>query len=373
MTRRRGLTQFVAPALLLIAVGIVGGLTSAGTQEDITSVLISATMVIALYVFIGNSGVISFGQISFVALGAFAAGLMTIPSAVKPTVLPNLFPFLADHSVGSFESLFLAAGLGALFAFLAGVPLMRLSGLAAGIATFAVLEITHNVLRFWDKIGPGAQTLALVPEDVGPYEAMLGALFAATVAFLYQRSRSGRLLRAAREDPAAAQAVGVNIHRHRLVAFTISGALAGLAGGLLVHQIGSITTEQVYLELTFLTLAMLVVGGMGSLWGAVVGAVLVSFLDIFLVDAEGGVGVGPLDVDLPSGASLVILGALMASMLIFRPAGITGGRELTLRLPRLGGRGPGEQPDEREAAADQPQPEQALAPGTRSETPRSET
>lgn len=354
--RGGALVQFLVPALLLIAVGIVGSLTSAGTEGDFTTALVRATIVIALYVFIGNSGVISFGHISFVAVGAFAAGLMTIPSEVKPTVMPNLFEFLADNSIGSFESLLLAAALGGIYAFLVGIPLMRLSGLAAGIATFAVLEITNNVLRFWEKIGPGAQTLSLVPENVGPVDAMLGALFAAAVAFAYQRSRSGRLLRASREDPAAAQAIGVNIHRQRLLAFTISGALAGLAGALLVHQIGSITTEQVFLELTFLTLAMLVVGGMRSLWGAVLGALTVSFLDTILLDAESGIGLGPATLDLPAGSSLVILGALMAAMLIFRPSGITGGREATLRFPWRGPRRPGppepaEPPREPSAAA----------------------
>ncbi|HSI81856.1 MAG TPA: branched-chain amino acid ABC transporter permease [Solirubrobacterales bacterium] len=334
MTDRLGLRQFAPPALLLVAVGLYGSTTSAGTRDDFTSALIMATIVIALYVFVGNSGVISFGHISFVAIGAFAAGVMTIPSAVKPTVMPNLFPFLAENSIGSFESLILAAALGAFVAFFAGLALMRLSGLAAGIATFAVLEITHNVLRFWTKIGPGAQTLSLVPEDIEPIQAMLGALFAAAVAFAFQRSRSGRLLRASREDPAAAQAAGIDVHRKRMIAFTISGALAGLAGGLLVHQIGSITTEQVYLRLTFITLAMLVVGGMRSLWGAVVGALVVSFLDIVLIDAESGLGIGPATIDLPVGSSLVILGAVMAAMLILRPSGLTGGNEATLRVPK---------------------------------------
>ena len=108
------------------------------------------------------------------------------------------------------------------------------------------------------------------------------------VAFAYQRSPLGRKVRATREDPAAAQAVGISVHRQRLWAFTLSGALCGFAGGLLVHMLGSITTEQVYLELTFLTLAMLVVGGITSLWGAVVGALAVSGLDSLLGNAEDG-------------------------------------------------------------------------------------
>ena len=113
-------------------------------------------------------------------------------------------------------------------------------------------------------------------------------------------------------------------------AFTLSGALCGFAGGLLVHMLGSITTEQVYLELTFLTLAMLVVGGITSLWGAVVGALAISGLESLLGNAEDGIDVG-FTLDLPEGSRLVILGALMALMLILRPSGLTGGRELSLR------------------------------------------
>jgi branched-chain amino acid transport system permease protein len=257
---------------------------------------------------------------------------MTVPLDSKKGVLTTLFPFLRDHTIGNVPSLLLAAGLGGVFAFLVGLPLMRLSGLAAGIATFAVLEITHNILREWTKIGPGATTLSLVPETTGPLQATLGALIVIAVAFAYQRSRLGRQLRASREDPLAARGVGVHVHRQRLWAFTLSGALAGLAGGLLVHQLGSITTEQVYLELTFLTLAMLVVGGLTSLWGAVVGALAVSGLDSFLSQAENGVHVLGLKIDLPAGTRLVFLASIMALVLILRPSGLTGGREL--RLPR---------------------------------------
>ena len=98
-------------------------------------------------------------------------------------------------------------------------------------------------------------------------------------------------------------------------------------------MLGSITADQVYLELTFVTLAMLVIGGVTSLWGAVVGALAVSGLDSFLSEAEQGVGVAGVNVDLPQGARLVILGALMAIVLVLRPSGLTGGREFG--LPRF--------------------------------------
>jgi branched-chain amino acid transport system permease protein len=329
---RRGLEpilQFAAPALLVVAVGIDSTFVSSSSEIYFLNALVSVAMVVAIYVFIGNSGVLSFGQMSFVAVGAFAAGILTIPLESKRGVLPELFPLLRDHTIGNVASLLVGAAVGGVFALIVGLPLMRLSGLAAGIATFAVLEVTHNILREWTKIGPGATTLSLVPETTDAVQATVGVLVVLAAAFAYQRSRLGRRLRASREDPAAARGVGINVHRERLWAFTVSGGLAGFAGALLVHLLGSITTEQVYLELTFLTLAMLVVGGLTSLWGAVVGALAVSALDSFLIEAEQGVDVG-VSLDLPQGTRLIILGAIMALVLIVRPSGLTGGREFRL-------------------------------------------
>jgi branched-chain amino acid transport system permease protein len=302
---------------------------SSSNEIYFLNALCSVAIVVAIYVFIGNSGVLSFGQISFVAVGAFVAGVMTIPLESKTGVLPQLFPVLRDHTVGNVTSLLLGAAAGGVFALIVGLPLMRLSGLAAGIATFAVLEVTHNILREWTKIGPGATTLSLVPETTDALQATIGVLAVIAAAFAYQLSRFGRRLRASREDTAAARGVGVSVHRERLWAFTVSGALAGFAGALLVHLLGSITTEQVYLELTFLTLAMLVVGGLTSLWGAVLGALVVSALDSFLIEAEQGVKLG-VSLDLPQGTRLIFLGAIMALVLIVRPSGLTGGREFRL-------------------------------------------
>jgi branched-chain amino acid transport system permease protein len=203
---------------------------------------------------------------------------------------------------------------------------MRLSGLAAGIATFAVLGITNNILRYYEKIGPGLNVFSSVPETTDMQQAAVGALVAIAVAFAYQVSRFGRQLRAAREDAPAARAVGISVYRQRLVAFALSGALAGFAGGLYVHFL-PINVDAVYLDLTFITLAMLVIGGMTSLWGAVVGALAVSGLDSLLAEAENGAA----GIDLPSGSRIVVVGALMALVLILRPNGITGGRELVPR------------------------------------------
>ena len=329
MRHVRAVLELLAPVVLVVAVALFGTLVSTSTQTYVITTLVNVSIVVALYVFIGNSGVLSFGHVSFVAVGAWAAGVLSMPAAEKPAIMPNLAGFLRHTTVGNVGSLAIAAGVGAACALIVGLPLMRLSGLAAGIATFGVLEITHNVLRYWEKIGPGLNTFSAVPETTGLGQAAVGALIAVAVAFLYQRSRYGRMLRATREDSAAARAVGVSVYGQRLVAFTLSGALAGLAGGLYVHLL-PVNTEVLYLDLTFITLAMLVIGGATSLWGAVVGAVVVSAVDSFLAEAENGVHLPGGTLDLPSGTRIVVVGTLMALVLIVRPAGLTAGRELPL-------------------------------------------
>ena len=333
MRRLDASLQLLAPLALVALAALVGTLVSTSTETYVINALVNVAIVVALYVFIGNSGVLSFGHISFVAVGAWAAGVLSMPVQEKPAIMPHLFGLLGDHTIGNVWSLALAAAVGAAYALVVGLPLMRLSGLAAGIATFGVLEITHNVLRYWEKIGPGLNTFSAVPETTGLSEAALGAGLAVVVAFAYRRMRFGRLLSATREDSAAARAVGVSVYRQRLGAFVLSGAIAGFAGGLLVHML-PVNTESVYLDLTFITLAMLVIGGATSLWGAVVGALAVSAVDSFLAEAENGIHLFGRSVDLPAGTRIVVVGALMALVLILRPTGLTGGREFSVKLAR---------------------------------------
>ncbi len=330
MRRASVLLQVVPPIVLVLLAALIGTLVTPSTETYVIAALVNVAIVVALYVFIGNSGVVSFGHISFVAVGAWAAGVLSMPVQEKPAIMPNLADFLRDRSVGNVESLLIAAAVGAAYALIVGLPLMRLSGLAAGIATFGVLEITHNVLRYWETIGPGLNTFSAVPETTGLRQATVGAIIAVVVAFAYSISRFGRVLRATREDAAAAQAVGVSVYRQRLIAFAISGGIAGFAGGLYVHLL-PLNAEGLYLDLTFITLAMLVIGGATSLWGAVVGALAVSAVDSFLAEAENGVSVFGASLDLPAGTRIVVLGSLMALVLIVRPSGLTGGREFSPR------------------------------------------
>ncbi len=263
---------------------------------------------------------LSFGHISFFAVGVWAAGVLSIPEAEKPATMPYLFDFLSSTTVGNVPSLLHRRRSSAASSRLVvGLPLMRLSGLAAGIATFAVLGITNNILRYYEKIGPGLNTFSSVPETTDLLQATVGALLVIVAAFAYQRSRFGRQLRATREDrrrcasrsafdlPAAARARS-----------PLAASSPGSPAGLYIHFI-PINVDAVYLDLTFITLAMLVIGGTTSLWGAVVGALFVSALDSVLAEMEDGMTLVGATVDLPAGSRIVVVSAVMALVLILRP------------------------------------------------------
>jgi branched-chain amino acid transport system permease protein len=326
---RRSVLELGAPVLLVVVTALITGAFSRAHQLEFKNALVMTAIVVALYVFVGNSGVISFGHMSFVAVGMYLGGILTVDPETKTFTMPGLFPFLRHTHIGVVPSLAFAALAGGLYGLAVGLPLMRLSGLPAGIATFAVLGITADVLYYWQKVGPTAQTLSDIPE-AGRWTLGVATIIAIAAAYAYQRSRFGRMLRATREDPAAARAAGISIYRQRLIAFTLSGALAGLAGGLYVHQLGLIAPDLTYLDLTFVTLAMLVFGGVASLWGAVLGALAISALNSFLGDAENTVHVG-FRLTLPAGTRLVTIGAVMALVIILRPSGLTGGREFGWR------------------------------------------
>ena len=207
------------PSLLIAAAALLGSAFARATEIYFINALVAVAVVVALYIFVGNSGVLSFGHISFVAVGAWAAGVLSVPVEEKAAIYPNLFGFLGDTTVGNVPSLLVAAlRRRRRTRCVVGVPLMRLSGLVAGIATFAVLEITHNVLRYYERIGPGTNAFSSVPETTGLLQATVGARRSPSlVAFAYQVSRFGRQLRATREDAAAARAVGISVVRQRLL------------------------------------------------------------------------------------------------------------------------------------------------------------
>jgi branched-chain amino acid transport system permease protein len=320
------------PLVILIAVVLVlaGAAELAPTvvQRRITQGLINLVAVVGLYVFVGNSGVLSFGNVAFMAIGAYVSALLTMPTAAKGVFLPDLPAFLAAAQWPALAGAIAGGVAAALVALVAGFPLMRLSGISASIATFTILVVTYVVIGNWTSVTGGQNSLMGLPIYVGLWNAAGWEVCAIIVAFLHQESRSGLLLRASREDEVAAAAAGVHIVPHRLAAFVVSGFLSGISGVLLAHFLGTVRVETFYLDLTFLIIAMLVIGGMRSLTGAVAGAIAITLLTELMRQAEVGVTIGTATFAAPGGLGDALLALLMLLIILFRPNGIAGGQEI---------------------------------------------
>jgi hypothetical protein len=146
--------------------------------------------------------------------------------------------------------------------------------------------------------------------------------------YLRESLTASSQLRATRDDKIAAQSSGISVVRVRLLAFTVSAILIGVGGGLFAHFLGILNTETFYLSLTFTTLAMLVVGGIGSLTGAVTGVIAVTIVVEMLRLFEAGVAIGRISLRLPPYTEEIGLGVLVALTLIFRPNGLAGLQEI---------------------------------------------
>lgn len=324
-----------AAALLLAATGPV-------LSRVVTDTLIKLTMVVGLYIFIGNSGIFSFGHAAFIVVGSYASAWVTIPPTFKKVILPGLPGFLQTLHLDPLTGALVGIALAALLAFVIGLALMRLAGIAASIASFAFFSVIVVIYNNWTGWTKGTASLVGLPVYAGPKLALAAALAAMLLALLFQRSRYGLMLRATREDPAAARAAGVDVERMRLVAFVFSAAVVAAGGVLQGHFNGALTTTaNVHLNLTFLILAMLVVGGMRSLAGAVTGVAILAFVAELLRQLERGWQFGDLTITAPSGMGQVGLGVVMLVVLIWRPQGLTLGREIPIPrwLSRQDGQG----------------------------------
>jgi branched-chain amino acid transport system permease protein len=325
----RRLWPLLALLIIVAVVALASSFAPIVLQRRVTQALINLVAVVGLYVFIGNSGVLSFGNVAFMAVGAYVSALLTMKSAAKSVFLPDLPAFIANAEWPVLPGALAGGAAAATMALIVGWPLMRLSGISASIATFAVLVITNVVLGNWTSVTGGQNSLMGLPLYVGVWTAFAWVAAAIVIAFVYQESRSALLLRASREDETAAEALGVHIVRHRLIAFVISGFLSGIAGVLLAHLLGTVRVETFYLDLTFLIVAMLVIGGMRSLAGAVLGALVIAALTELLRQVEIGVTFGATTLAAPPGLGDAILALIMLLIILFRPRGIAGGREIT--------------------------------------------
>jgi branched-chain amino acid transport system permease protein len=261
-------------------------------------------------------------------IGAYATAWATLDPNWKQIMLQGLPHFLKDAIYPFPVPMLMGATLAATVALVFGFPVMRLSGIAASIATFAFLVVINSVYSNWDAVTAGTSSIVGIPTFVNQWGGLAFACVSIVVACVFQRSQIGLMLRASRDDEIAARASAAAVERVRLTAFVISAFLIGAGGSLYAQFLGILTADTFFMGLTFITLAMLVIGGIGSLTGAVVGTVAVTLIIEILRGLEGGVVVAGARLALPAGSQEIGLGVVMALILIFRAQGLVGGAEV---------------------------------------------
>jgi branched-chain amino acid transport system permease protein len=318
-------------------------------RDTAVKMFITLIVVLGLQIFSGNSGVLSFGHVAFMAVGAYASALLTIPTEIKKftyLTMPHFLKFwIFPAQLNALEGTLAGAGFALLLAAITAPPIVRLSGVAAGIATLAILVIVHEFDYQTSAITRGTSTQIGVPTTTTLLSTLVWSLIFIAVAFVFQQSKFGLRLRASRENERAARSVGVRVPIERAIAWTLSGFVVGVGGALYGHYFGGTFGPDDFFfnngfNIVLLTIAMLVVGGMTSVTGAVVGCYFVTVVfELFRRWEVNGLGVTP-----PPGTANLVLAFMLITTLFLRPKGITGGREIPWptewRLPRRPTRGP---------------------------------
>jgi branched-chain amino acid transport system permease protein len=355
--RRSAAASLLVPLLLIAITALIGANGTPSFQDTVTAILCNLIIVIGLQVFVGNSGVYSFGQLGFATAGAYLAAFLTLPAAFALLQTPGLPHFVLDAHLGSLSSTVIAAAFSGLLAVVLGLPLMRTSTLAIPISTFAFLIVTYDVVANWDRVTGGSSGLVSIPATTSVESAALWAGAAVILALAYKWSASGYRLQATREDEVAARSIGVGVMRERLVAFALSGALCGIGGALAVHQSGVLNPATFYFGATVTTMTMLVVGGARSVFGAVIGAIAIATVNELLRGVENGASLfGAISIGEAPGLAAIGLGLILLATMIAMPNGLSGGREAG-ELPwlqRLGLSAPPPPPKPDAAAANEP-------------------
>ena len=284
----------------------------------------------------GITGQFSLGPNGFMALGGYTVALLMLPLPQKkfvwflqPLIWPlNSFSF---PTTGPFFglSLILAGLMGAFGAFLVGIPSFRLRGDYLAIATFGFGEIIFVLANNLIPLTNGPLGMKGIPELASIYWCFGWAIIAALVVKNIANSSYGRAMKAVRDDEIAVEAMGVNIFRTKMLAFVVSGFFAGVAGGLLVPLITTISPTLFTFTMTFNLLIIIVLGGLGSITGSVITAFSFAIASEILRAVESPMNIGPIHIPGIAGMRMVVFSALLVLLMIFYRRGIFGQFELS--------------------------------------------
>ena len=293
---------------------------------------IYSLVAVSLNLLNGFTGLFSLGQAGFMMIGAYTYAILTIPVASRAAVYQYFDGGIVQFCLPMVVGLILAGVVPTLFAWLIGLPVLKLKSDYLAIATLGFAEIMRAIIQ-WNKVGPLTNSSNLLRQfanfDSVLFPFIVSGICIAIIVLIIN-STYGRAFKAIRDDEVAAEAMGINLAKHKMQAFLISSFFAGISGALLAMFQASIQANAFTSTMTYEILLIVVIGGIGS----VTGSVLASFLFIAcsewwlrFLDAETYIGAFKVPL-LRAGFRKVVFSIIIMAVVLFYRQGIMGDREL---------------------------------------------
>ena len=347
-TKKIGTILNLIALLLLCAVIVFIDLTS-NSYDMIVKVLqkvcVYAIVAVSMNLLNGFTGLFSLGQAGFMLLGAYTCSIFIIPVDMREMVYQFSGKPILSLELPLIVAILLGGLVAALFAVLIGLPVLKLKSDYLAIATLGFAEIVRTIIQ-WDKLGPltngsfplsRLKTFRTVLQGtpleklslVTPY--FLFALVCILIIVLVIRSTYGRAFKAIRDDEIAAEAMGIGLAKHKMMSFVLSSFFAGIGGALFAIYQGSVSAAPFTSAMTYETLLIVVIGGIGSITGSVLASLLfVASSEWWLRGLDSGSFMG---LELPlfrNGFRLVVFSVIIMIFVLFFRKGIMGTREFSV-------------------------------------------
>ena len=295
---------------------------------------IYAVVAVSMNLLTGFTGLFSLGQAGFMAIGAYTVAILTIPVESRASVyyVSGISPTIANLHCPFWLALIIAGLISAAAAALIGIPVLRLKSDYLAIATLGFSEIIRAVIAApqLDQITNGSYGLKSIPGFPNLFMAFGLCALCILLMVLLINSSYGRVFKALREDEIAAQAMGLNLFRYKELAFVISSFFTGVGGGLLAMFMRSIDSKTFSISLTYDILLIVVLGGIGSVTGSVLGSFLVTAGREWLRFFDNPLTIAGIQIPLfRTGFRMVIFSILLMVVVLFYSRGLMGSNEFS--------------------------------------------
>ena len=289
------------------------------------------TLGLSLNLINGFTGLFSLGHAGFMAVGAYTTALLTMSPESKEMnfFLQPIVPFLKDVQIPFFPALIIAGLITALVGFIIGAPVLRLKDDYLAIATLGFSEIIRIIFTNTQSLTNGPLGLKGLPRVTNVWWSWGTAALTVLFMISLMKGSYGKAFKAIREDEIAAEAMGVSLFKHKLLSFVLGAFFAGIGGAQLGHLLGTIDPLMFRFLMTFNILLIVVLGGIGSITGTVISAVVVTVLMEALRELDGVMDFGFFKIQGIPGMRMVIFAAMLMAVIIFYQRGLMGTNEFS--------------------------------------------